>query len=446
MIITIDSTSRANFIRQMKQTRAYMQDNMNLYEMSGYNKVADNTHVNLVPAFTGKHRHEVPWTCDGMHRVPLVFREFYDRGYRTLHAEEEPFGQLFPGCPHTFDKAPSFDYTTRDLVNEMATYRPVWTDHTCIGTTSETEFHLNYVRDFVLKFRDVPHMSFFFSSRVTHGNMNGCSAYDPLYLEFMKKLRKAGVLNNTAVIFMGDHGLRFGWFRLTAVGYLEERLPYMGIVLPNWFTRKYPSAIRNLKLNYDRLTSHFDLHATLRDMISPLSEKDFTTKGLVSERGISLFREIPRERTCEDAAIDEHFCRCRNHTLIAVNDERVKLSISFIMRHLNKKVSVFKRCAQMFTTSVKTAKLVQDSTATTSSGRGNTSSKSVKEITLQLQFRTRPGAAIYEAFVRLSGDRNSNLAIRLISDVSRLSKYGDQIKCLEKSSFKESLKKYCYCM
>ena len=442
----IDTMSRANFIRQMKQTRAYMQENMHLYEMSGYNKVADNTHVNMVPAFTGKHSHEVPWNCDGMHRVPLVFREFHDRGYRTLHAEDVPDWQLFPKCPHTFDKAPTFDYTTRDLVNEMTTYKPVWTNRNCIGTTSETEFHLNYVRDFVVKFRDVSHMSFLLSGRVTHGELNGGSAFDPLYLEFMKNLRKTGVLDNTAVVFMSDHGMRFGWFRLTSVGYLEERLPYIGIVLPNWFTRKYPSAIRNLKLNYDRLTTHFDLHATLRDMVGSLSEKDFTSKGLVSERGISLFREIPRERTCEDAAIEEHYCTCRNHTLIALTDERVKLSISFVLSHLNKKVSVFKKCAQIFLTSVKTAKLVKDSTITTSSERSNTSSKSVKEITLQLQFKTRPGAALYEASVRFSGDRRSNVSIHLIGDVSRLTKYGDQIKCLENSSLKESLKKYCYCM
>jgi hypothetical protein len=42
---------------------------MSAFELIGYNKVADNTFVNIVPMTTGKFVKELPWTKD-MKYVP----------------------------------------------------------------------------------------------------------------------------------------------------------------------------------------------------------------------------------------------------------------------------------------------------------------------------------------------------------------------------------------
>ena len=53
LALGVDSISRLNFIRQMPQTRNYLQKHLKSYEMKGFNKVADNTYVNIVPMLTG---------------------------------------------------------------------------------------------------------------------------------------------------------------------------------------------------------------------------------------------------------------------------------------------------------------------------------------------------------------------------------------------------------
>jgi hypothetical protein len=51
-------------IRYMPETRKYLLQNMSAFELNGYNKVADNTFVNIVPMTTGKFIKELPWTQD----------------------------------------------------------------------------------------------------------------------------------------------------------------------------------------------------------------------------------------------------------------------------------------------------------------------------------------------------------------------------------------------
>jgi hypothetical protein len=58
-------------IRYMPETRKYLLQNMSAFEFIGYNKVADNTFVNIVPITTGKFVKELPWTED-MKNVPFL--------------------------------------------------------------------------------------------------------------------------------------------------------------------------------------------------------------------------------------------------------------------------------------------------------------------------------------------------------------------------------------
>jgi Protein of unknown function (DUF229) len=90
---------------------------------------------------------------------------------------------------------------------------------------------------------------------------------------------------------------------------LESCLPGSFVVLPPWFEKKYPEAVQNLRTNSaSRLTTPFDIHATLTDLIDPeITLLNPTT----TKWGISLFRQIPKNRTCDSAGIPETFCTCQ---------------------------------------------------------------------------------------------------------------------------------------
>jgi hypothetical protein len=110
-------------------------------------------------------------------------------------------------------------------------------------------------------------------------------------------------------------------------GRIEERLPSMLISIPHWFRERFPTAISNLQTNaHNRLTTPYDLHEMLLDLLEPesllrsemlvkrsedLEYSEDIKSGRNFTRGISLFLPISSNRTCEQAGIDLHWCTCQ---------------------------------------------------------------------------------------------------------------------------------------
>lgn len=61
---------------------------------------------------------------------------------------------------------------------------------------------------------------------------------------------------------------RFATVRNTLQGKLEERLPFFSFVFPEWFKTKYSQQYRNFQDNLNTLSTPFDVHATLEDILS----------------------------------------------------------------------------------------------------------------------------------------------------------------------------------
>ena len=111
-------------------------------------------------------------------------------------------------------------------------------------------------------------------------------------------------------------------------GFYEERSPFLAIRLPLPFQRNYPEITRNLKLNANRLTTPYDLYATLRHIINLSTDAKLETEALGCRMCKSLFSEIPIERQCSDVNIPHDSCPC---SLIKLNgSEEV---VQFAARH-----------------------------------------------------------------------------------------------------------------
>jgi hypothetical protein len=57
-----------------------------------------------------------------------------------------------------------------------------------------------------------------------------------------------GTFKNTLLIFGSDHGARFGAFRGTSLGRMEERLPLQLLVFPEWFKNEYKEIYEMLQV------------------------------------------------------------------------------------------------------------------------------------------------------------------------------------------------------
>ena len=86
---------------------------------------------------------------------------------------------------------------------------------------------------------------------------------------------------------------------------------------------------QNLRKNTKFLTSNFDAHLMLRDILALSLGK--TTKELFSERktqaGVSLFSEVTN-RTCQEAGVPLMYCCCNNSKEMLQPDDPTILAIA----------------------------------------------------------------------------------------------------------------------
>ena len=428
IVLSVEAMSRSNFIRQMAQTRKFLLDKMEIFEMSAYNKVDDNTCRNMGPVYSGHYYDELEEICGRKNgsQFRSVLHDFSARGYMLTHAEDDEF--FMQRCIANNDV---IDYSTANVYRQMKSYDDIWTAPFCFGSITHTEFILDYIKRFAIQYRNKPTFILSHISHQSHDDLNGGSYADASYVRFLKNLKLKGIFNNSILIMMGDHGFRFGPFRNSRIGYLEERLPYLSIAVPEWFRRKYPTAIKNLKMNHKRLTTNFDIHATLREILRVQSDSQFEKIGNLNQRGISLFHEIPRERTCDHASILPHWCTCMSHEPVAVNDTTVKIVTDVVIKSLNRDLRSFKRCATLSLKYIVNAKTLSTSVA-------QLTDKMKEEIIYQVEFVTVLGNAHFEATAHYIKPRKK---VEILADVSRLNRYDNQSDCVTI----KSLKKFCYC-
>ncbi|CAL1536597.1 unnamed protein product [Lymnaea stagnalis] len=449
-MVGVDSVSRLNFIRQMPQTREFLQRELKAFEMAGYNKVADNTFVNIVPMMMGKFVHEIGWNETMLRHpfdeYPFFWKNFSNAGYRTLYAEDAPKIAIFVYDKEGFHEPPA-DYYNRPLSLAMERERSAWTkNHHCIVDRLETTMLLNYVTDFSRVFRKKPHFGFTFITRLTHDSLNLAGSADYAYVNFLKQFKEEGHFNNTVLIFYSDHGYRFGDMRTSYVGKVEERLPFMYLVFPRSFHDKYPELVENLRTNELRLTTPFDVYETLKDI---LYFDGANRKADVGDRGISWLREIPKERTCGHAGILPHWCLCLEQKRIDVASKLAFKIGRAVVRQINDmlrpmshvcaylKLGVINDVVQM--ESNERVLRFTDSFHDVINQTVVYGDRSEAPIVYQVILTTVPGDAMFEA--TLTYDYAFD-AFRLGGDVSRINAYQDQSECVENFM----LKKMCYCV
>lgn len=267
-------------------------------------------------------------------------------------------------------------------------------------------------------------------------------------MELVKFLQDGGYLNKTLLILMGDHGARYSQIRSTWSGKLEERLPYFSFLFPKWFEQKYPAAIANLRTNTKRLTTPFDLHETFKDFL----RFDGTGPGDVTKRGISLFKEVPLERSCDHAGIAPHWCACLAWKNVSLEEKGAKLALQYTIDTINNYTSGYRNDCALLTvekvtdlTKLETRTEVLKFLKTDDMGgiyNINFNGTNKNEMTLyQLTFYTTPGHGYFEVTVTHDVPRNKFTVNE--KEISRINKYGNDPACILQKN--RQIRQYCYC-
>jgi len=162
LLLGFDSASRLNILRTMPKTVKYL-PRSGWLEMSGYNKVGDNTLPNLAAVLTGLTMDQLKnqcWTShnSSFHNCPFIWKKFSELGYVIAYAEDAPRGSTF-NYHKTGFVIPPTDYYVRPFLLASEEKLPVKKRYyisVCLGTTPTSEHTFRCTLDFVTVFNNTP--------------------------------------------------------------------------------------------------------------------------------------------------------------------------------------------------------------------------------------------------------------------------------------------------
>ncbi|XP_054160221.1 uncharacterized protein LOC128958398 [Oppia nitens] len=415
LMLGIDSISWLNFKRHFSLTKT-LAERYGFYPIYGYNKIGDNTFPNLMAILTGNfydhYWNESMRDTKYFDDLPFIWKEFAKQNLMTAFIEDLPRYSLFNFNRKGFIDAPT-DYYLRPIslaINQQL-------KRYCYKNQMEIEFYYNYTYDLInaLTQRQQNYFAFIFMAHLTHNNANYAGYADlPLYA-LLHKLFDQNLMENTILFLFSDHGIRFGKIRSTASGMLEERLPFLYVYIPEHY--KTTSIDHNLVVNSHRLTSPFDIYATLMHITRGKPIPNLS-------HGRSLFDEIPMNRSCQSEQISEHWCTCTQRNQLSTYGNITYIG-NFIVSEVNRLLKpVAKRCHKLWLNKIHLAY------------ESPIADKKPYERQYLLRVSVEPSYAIFEATVRKMFGK-----LRVMGDISRINKYGTQSQCIDNSY----LQKYCFC-
>ncbi|XP_053376633.1 uncharacterized protein LOC128547610, partial [Mercenaria mercenaria] len=254
--------------------------------------------------------------------------------------------------------------------------------------------------------------------------------------------KRSGHLNNTFLIVYSDHGPR-GQSQ-TYQSLLETNLPFLSIVPPYRFRKSYPDVINNMKKNANVLTTHFDLFATLKDILY----RQFKAPSVVTvhnkPRGISLFRDIHQQRSCSESSIPEQYCMCYRFLKMNIAHNQVIQKIAqYVVDKLNLMMSNEKGCAHLHVKAVLEAYVFVQGKQTEQRQQGlfNKFGKVVSEkdyAEYKIAIETLPGNAKFFATSKTDSEGKRYV----LDNIERINMYNNQSYCVND----DKLRPLCYCM
>ncbi|XP_016987908.1 uncharacterized protein LOC108050645 [Drosophila rhopaloa] len=433
LILGLDSISQMHFPRSMARTANFLLSLPHV-ELKGFNRMGNNTLDSLMPllsGLSGTEMEDLSLNLKSLDSCPFIWKVFQQAGYETALGEDNIDKSMFA---KGFEDPPT-DFYLRPALLEM--WLKTRTDQLHGTHCNEKDSYAMVLREFLYKI--LPHHSthrFFTFLWWTQGIdhlFNYGRRLDQPFLNMLKRISDSGLLKNTLLLVVSNHGLSKSRFYNTVQGKVEEGLPLAMLCYPRWLEERYPQAIGNLKTNNHRLVTAFDLHATLLDLpnLTSLEDEqlqqrsaDLEALGRNLPRGISLFMPIPDHRDCSLASIPTEYCLCQQHRNASTADTYVLRAARLIIRNINK---------ILHTLTPPCSSLSLDRVLTADKWRRMADEH-------QSEFRVRllatPGGGQFEGVVRYTGRK-----LAIDGPIRRVNDYGNDSFCIQNYL----IEMYCFC-
>lgn len=310
-------------------------------------------------------------------------------------------------------------------------------DDFCMGDKKRHKILLDLILDFKSNYKTKANnmvlMHYVENSHDTNDRFNWV---DNELFDFLHNGHTQNLFENTAIFLFSDHGARFTDKRSSNNRYLEERLPFFAVYLPEKYKKENEEKVKNLKVNSEVLTSPFDIYATVRD----LTCLDTNEVNESKNRAVSLLNKISRERNCENIGISEHYCTCiQKWKSQELNDDLVIEAAKFSVQSVNQLTNPVRNlCMELGLKEIISAEVL----------------KKNNNLVYKIQLITRPNNGVYESllydgYMNNFEFKSNKFSISSRNEISRIDAYGEQPICVSNFSTNPSyildLRKFCFC-
>ena len=456
LILGIDSISFNHFRRVLPLTFEYLEKTGIIYDH--FNSLGTNTYPNIVAMMSGIVDYDInEYNVSGEiqyyrkfdqtsyhDHLPFIWNEYEKLGYVTHYQEDKPPIAIFNYLKNGFRYWPTSLYG-----------RGFWVKYYQIRNGPDKCHYkkptyvtwFNQIKSFVENMNSSknkkPFFSFNFLTEYTHSHLALPPDMDRELRDLISSLDSKGYFDNTMFILFTDHGNRLKFYAYaTEIGKLERYSPFFSIRLPKKFqsTRYYRNALKNK----NKLFSFHDVHQTLRQFLylnkygAQNDEEKCNEKFRINipndrnYRGISLFEEIPMNRSCKDALIPNVCCNCFS---------RKNLTEQELVTETG---STFDQVAKMIL--VKLNDITKNERNKCMEFKLEKIASIKKMIVNNIVVYTcvlvaQPGDAWFETNLKLSSHNLKKKILNIHGLPSRLSAYGNQSHCVNDPI----LVNYCFC-
>lgn len=129
----------------------------------------------------------------------------------------------------------------------------------CLGYQHYADHVYQYGFDFAVKYKNNPSFGLFWTKSFSHEDLSMSSAMDTRVVHYLKELKTLHTRLVNRVFFQWSwHEIRSS--KKSLHWWIEERLPFFYISLPEKFQKAHPEIVKNLKINMSWLSSPYDVH------------------------------------------------------------------------------------------------------------------------------------------------------------------------------------------
>lgn len=315
LVLMIDSLSRQHFFRKMPYTAKYLSKaylgqikDLKGYQYFRFHGLREHHMANLIALRYGNRDY---W--EAIHPWERFENNYKDEGYITATASAKCEIDELDLEPNQTSKkyadrrpmdyeffAAACDPNATPIKNPSSMWKGPFSEfRRCVYSKDSAQHQLDFTLEFWRKYREMPKVQML-TLMDGHEFTGELLVYlDSLIPQFFESMRKEGLLEDSIVFIMSDHGNNANLlFKGTTSGKNELANPFLYTLMSSNNDKLYGEMA---KLNEQKLLTPHDVNRVLNELISVKSEYS----------GMNFFKhEIDPLRTCGQANIPPEFCRC----------------------------------------------------------------------------------------------------------------------------------------